>query len=154
MESSVPEQKPVLPLYGVDRYKVDAKNRVALPAKHRKVLPKDLVVMLSPDREYPSLVISSEKGFDDYRNAMFEKDGGFKQSSLEHRRKQHNIDKNATFVEMDSAGRIKIPQEQLDKARIGKDVVILGDKDSVSVWDIEVWAAYEEFLDSMDMLDS
>ncbi|MDR3314923.1 MAG: hypothetical protein LBS98_00350 [Coriobacteriales bacterium] len=137
-----------LPLYGVDSYKVDEKHRISLPAKYRKMLPENLVVRLSSDKKFPSLIISSIEYFKEYREQMFEADGGFRQSNLEHQRRQHDIDRNIAYLELDSANRLKIPLTQFQKARIGKDVVIMGDELSLSVWDVEVFAAYEDYLDS------
>jgi MraZ protein len=48
----------------------------------------------------------------------------------------------AQRVELDGQGRVRIPQELADLARLNKDVVLLGVQDHVELWSAERWAEY------------
>ena len=48
----------------------------------------------------------------------------------------------AQRVELDGQGRVRIPQELADLARLKKEVVLLGVQDHLELWSAERWAAY------------
>jgi MraZ protein len=48
----------------------------------------------------------------------------------------------AQQVEIDSQGRIRIPQELAELARLEKEIVLLGVQDHVEIWAAQQWAAY------------
>lgn len=45
-------------------------------------------------------------------------------------------------VEVDKQGRVRIPQDLAELARLEKEVVLLGVQDHLEVWAAERWAAY------------
>jgi MraZ protein len=51
-------------------------------------------------------------------------------------------------AELDSAGRVILNQALLEHAGIDKEVVIVGNYNSIEVWSRETWRAYESELDS------
>ena len=57
-------------LFGSFRFKVDAKGRVALPAKFRKVLPRDLIVSL--ELEDKCLYVFDVSSFNEWVEDLFE----------------------------------------------------------------------------------
>jgi len=64
----------------------------------------------------------------------------------------------ATEVEMDKQGRILIPPQLREHARIEKDVVIIGVSNRVEIWSQEQWEAYsakaaESYEDIAETLD-
>jgi MraZ protein len=48
----------------------------------------------------------------------------------------------AQRAELDSQGRVRIPPELAELARLDKDVVLLGVQDHMEVWAAERWKAY------------
>jgi MraZ protein len=48
----------------------------------------------------------------------------------------------AQAVEVDSQGRIRIPQELAELARMGKEVMLLGVRDHMELWDKARWDEY------------
>ena len=56
---------------------------------------------------------------------------------------------NAADVEMDSQGRVVIPQDLRDSAGITKEVVIIGDGEKAEVWDRAKW----DELQKQDIFD-
>ena len=51
---------------------------------------------------------------------------------------------NASKCELDSQGRIVIPQKLRRYAGLDKDVVILGVNDRAEIWSADAWQAQEE----------
>ncbi len=45
----------------------------------------------------------------------------------------------APRLEIDTAGRVRIPQEMLEQAGIGAKVLILGMRDHLELWDPQIW---------------
>lgn len=129
-------------LNGEYRYKVDAKGRVSLPAKFRKVLPSDLVVTLDPGSEY--LMVFTSEGF----NQWVKEEMDYITTKKEMTRKQHldylrSFKKRAKDVQIDTAGRIVIPADQRDAAAIEKDAVIVGMEGYFEMWDAKRYDANE-----------
>lgn len=135
-------------LYGDYRHTMDGKGRVSLPAKFRKVLPEALVVVPGPDA---SLNVFTEEGFSAWKEALFAKDGGYQVSNPRHVNLRRKYNAAAKSVEVDSAGRINIPQELRDFAHLSKDVVISGDEDHICVWDAKAWNEYMAAFDPDDI---
>jgi len=50
----------------------------------------------------------------------------------------------ATRVELDRQGRVRLPQELIQLARLKREVVLLGVQDHLELWDKEEWEAYLE----------
>jgi MraZ protein len=48
----------------------------------------------------------------------------------------------AQYVELDGQGRIRIPTELAQLARLGKEVVLLGVQDHMEIWDRQRWEGY------------
>ena len=48
----------------------------------------------------------------------------------------------ARRVELDRQGRLRIPQELADSARLGKEIILIGAGDRMELWCTETWEAY------------
>ena len=46
------------------------------------------------------------------------------------------------MVELDKQGRVRLPAELAQLASIDKDIVLLGVRDHVEIWDLQRWEAY------------
>ncbi len=119
---------------------VDEKNRFSLPAKFRKELGRKIVVTRGKDHclfLYPTKVwaqISKEVAGlghveSDQRYARFTFAG-------------------ASEIEIDSIGRILIPEFLREFAELKNPIVITGVHDKVEIWNDKKWAAYKKKLEN------
>jgi MraZ protein len=121
---------------------MDVKGRVSFPAKFRKLLPDELVVVLSPLEEFPSLWIYSSEEYGDWVESvidskqleMDDEDLYFYRTAL--------YAQPATLQPIDQAGRIHIPVDLRRAALLGKTVKIIGAGSHLEVWDEEIYARY------------
>lgn len=134
-------------LFGAFNNKVDAKGRLTLPAKFRKVLPKELVV--SRELEGNCLYVFEQDSFNDWVESLFEsKFGGYDPTNREHVRFRSALKAGADLVEVDSAGRIALNSKLRDSVGIDREVVIVGNTGYFEVWDKN---AYENDIASIDL---
>lgn len=138
-------------LKGEYRHKLDAKGRLNLPASFRKALAKNLVVTLSPKKDY--LMIFDDEGFESWIEALFNgarEDGGegFKPNNLSLAACRKVLHARARNVELDNSGRLGVPVDLREAVSLNKEVVLVGDGDHFEIWDAKRW---DEFTDSVDL---
>lgn len=134
-------------LFGEFFFKVDAKGRLSLPSKFRKVLPKDLVVSLELTDE--CLYVYHPDEFNAWIDTLFEdRFGGYNASDKTHVRLRSRLKSRADGVEVDSSGRIMLNPKMREAAGIDKDVVLVGNTGYFEVWDKD---AYESRIANMDL---
>lgn len=63
---------------------------------------------------------------------------------MEHRAWARAVIGSALDVEIDSAGRISIPQKMRETMKLGKKVMLRGYGDRYELWDEPAYYAYEE----------
>lgn len=134
-------------LNGEYRFKVDAKGRMSLPAKFRKVLSDELVVTRSLDDE--CIYVFETPSFNAWVNQLFEdRFGGYVASNKQHNHLRTKLKSRAYDAPVDAAGRIMIPAEQREAVGITKDVVIVGNTGYFEVWDAK---RYDEMDQETDL---
>lgn len=129
---------------------IDAKNRLIVPSKHRDQLGGRCVLTRGLDT---CLYIYS---MEDWEKQM-EKIAALPESDPKIRAFIRHFCANAAELEFDKQGRIVIPGELKEYARIGKDLVTMGAMKKIEVWSKEIWEApdnenkmdAEEFADSL-----
>ncbi|MDR3307805.1 MAG: hypothetical protein LBS58_02745 [Coriobacteriales bacterium] len=129
--------------YGENLHTMDAKGRVLLPAKFRKVLPESLVVVPSLDRDFPSLRVYTEDGFSQWKRDLVAKDGGYQAYNQGQEDLLYAINSSAAPVDIDVAGRISIPLGHRNDAKLDKEVVVVGNDDYIAVWNSTIWDAFK-----------
>ena len=140
------EDKATVDLNGEFRFKTDAKGRMSLPAKFRKVLPSELVVTLGPEDD--SIWVFEVEAFNSWVNTLFEKRfGGYDPSDKTHFALRRKLKARAFDVQVDTAGRIMLPADQRAKVGIDRDVVIVGNTGYFEVWDAKRYEAADEEVD-------
>ena len=123
-------------LYGAYTHNVDAKGRLSLPAKFRKKLPEDLVVMVDPRKQ--CLFVFSEEGYDDYvNNLLFAKKGGYDPLNAEHEELRRQISEFADGVTVDSAGRINLADRLCRVVGVTREVELIGNAGYFEIWDVK-----------------
>ncbi|MBO4352587.1 MAG: division/cell wall cluster transcriptional repressor MraZ [Eggerthellaceae bacterium] len=143
------EARKTVDLNGSFSFKTDAKGRVSLPAKFRKVLSDDLVVTSALSGDY-LMVFDGQESFNAWVDEIFAGrfDGGYNPSVLQHQKLRSALKGNAFDVQPDSAGRILLPANLREKAAIDREVVIVGNTGFFEVWSE---ARRNEMLDEVDV---
>lgn len=104
-----------LPQHGVDlngefHFKVDGKGRMALPAKFRKVLSKDLVV--TPELTNECVYVFETPDFNEWVEKLFiDRFGEYKESDREHVKLRRVLKSRARDVEVDARGASCCPRK-------------------------------------------
>jgi MraZ protein len=131
------EARKTVDLNGSFHFKTDAKGRVSLPAKFRKILSEDLVVTCALTGDC-LLVFDGQDGFNDWVNKLFEdKFGGYNSTNREQLMLRSALKGNAYDVQTDSAGRILLPAHLREQVGIDKQVAIVGNTGYFEVWSEE-----------------
>ena len=117
---------------------VDAKGRLSIPSKCRKLLPEELVVAKHPNKDLPALVLYSEDGFDTWFDRLLESKGGAKANDALQDELIDEFYQDSSDVTPDSIGRVTIPLFLREYAGIERDVIITGARDHLIIRTPEV----------------
>lgn len=118
-------------LIGEYSHNVDAKGRVFIPAKYRAELGSSFVITRSADG---SIRAHTAKSWERYVNA-------FSTATADTNNLRRLICAGAVEVEMDSQGRIMLPEQLRKHAVITDKVQIVGMIDWVEFWNPEKYEA-------------
>lgn len=127
-------------LIGEYTHTVDEKNRFSLPAKFRKALGRKVVVTRGKDHclfLYPIRVwlqISEEVK----KLGHVEADPRYARFTFA----------GASEIEIDSIGRILVPEFLREFADLKNTIVITGVHDRVEIWNDKKWSLYKKKLES------
>jgi MraZ protein len=113
---------------------VDSKQRFLFPAAFKKMLPQDGPVSFILNRGKEQCLSFFIK--DDW-NAMLAKkfDGLDYDEDANVREYQRAFMNGATEVDFDAAGRLTLPKTLIPHAKIVKDIVLVGARDRIEIWD-------------------
>lgn len=132
---------------GTYEHSIDAKNRLAIPAEVRAQLqtdadharPAHLYVTLG---EGQALCLYTERSFEkraeELDHSNLEPD-----QLLAYERLMFSL---ARRVELDGQGRVRLPENLLQMAKLKADVVLIGVKDHLEVRDREVWQSHVKHM--------
>jgi MraZ protein len=125
---------------------VDAKGRVSLPTKYRKLLSGvDLVLVKSKDDDLPCLHLFTDEDYTEWVQSFFESVGGYKPSNLEHQHMLYGLMDAIEQVKLDASYRIRIDSDLREYAGITDKVKFIGMGSFVSILDPDVAAKISEF---------
>ena len=119
-------------LIGQYEHTIDAKKRLALPAKFRGELGEKVVVTKGVEN---CLVVYTEKEF----LVMSEKLSNLTISQPEARSFTRTMLAGAMEITLDKLGRILVPDYLKKYAGLNKNVVICGLSNRLEIWDLENW---------------
>lgn len=125
---------------GQYRHTFDAKNRISLPAKFRKELRKSVIVTRGLDRSLYVYAPSMWK-------KVTEKLAEYPTGSAAGRGLSRLLLSGASEADVDSAGRILIPDYLKSFAGMATKAVVAGVNDHVELWDEGAWDAYTANLE-------
>lgn len=122
-------------LLGTYTPKIDAKGRVALPAKFRSQLGSGLVMARGQERCVYLLP------FDEFRRiaAQIQRTSVGNKAAREYLRVFLS---GAVDQEPDRQGRVVVPQMLRDYAHLGSDIVVIGVGTRAEIWNKDAWEAY------------
>ena len=119
---------------GTYEHSIDAKGRLFIPAKLREELGVTFYLAMGVDECLP---IYPQETW----NRFTEK---FASLPMSQSAAMRPLFANASKCELDSQGRIVIPQKLRKYAGLEKDAVIIGVNDRAEIWSAETWNAREE----------
>ena len=125
--------QPRTMLLGAYDHTLDDKNRLTLPAKFREAFIDGVVITRGLDgclyafrrEDWDRLVDSRLSALDPL--------------SPEGRRLQRHFFSGASEAELDKQGRVMIPAQLIEHAKLSKEVVVAGVNDRLEVWDRAAW---------------
>ena len=120
-------------LLGAHDHTIDDKNRLTLPAKFREAFQDGVVITRGLDGclyayrrpDWDRLVESRLATMDPL--------------SKEGRRIQRFFFSGAAEADLDKQGRVMIPTQLLEHAKLGREVVVAGVHDRLEIWDRAAW---------------
>ena len=122
-------------LIGEYKHTIDTKKRLSLPVKFRKELGKNIVITKGLDM---CLFIYSPKNFQRFLERLKELSVG----KSDTRRFNRFVLGGAVDSQIDSLGRILIPDFLKNFAELKNMVVLIGVNDRVEIWDENNWNEY------------
>ncbi|OGY57927.1 MAG: cell division/cell wall cluster transcriptional repressor MraZ [Candidatus Colwellbacteria bacterium RIFCSPHIGHO2_12_FULL_43_12] len=126
---------------GEFRHNLDAKGRIALPAKFRAKLSGGAIITRGLDH---CLFVFTAKDWE----ALAQKLVALPLAQANSRAFVRLMLSGATDVELDSQGRILIPDYLRKYAGLGKDAIVAGLYNRMEVWDTKVWSEYKAKTES------
>lgn len=129
-------------LIGTHKHILDSKKRVSLPAKFRKEMGNEVVITHGLDSCLFVYTINEwEK--------VAEKLSGMSIGTADSRSINRFMLGGATLTEIDSIGRILIPEFLKEFAGLQEKVVIIGVHSRLEIWDEEKWKIYSGETDKL-----
>ncbi|MCU7862891.1 MAG: division/cell wall cluster transcriptional repressor MraZ [Candidatus Thiodiazotropha sp. (ex Lucinoma borealis)] len=126
---------------GVSSLNLDAKGRLAIPTKYRDQLVASCAseLVITVDKDHCLLIYPKPTWLEieDKLKAL----PSFDESS---RNLQRLYIGNAHDIDMDSQGRILLPQELRRFAELNKKVALVGQINKFELWDEETWNSRQE----------
>ena len=114
---------------GEYQHNLDSKGRLFIPARLREELGNIFYVTLSMDKCLSAYSAESWRDFSDKVNAM----------PYVKQRKMRPLFAYAAKCELDTQGRILIPQNLRDYAGLTKNVTVVGCNNHAELWDAAAW---------------
>lgn len=119
--------------------RIDAKGRISIPAAFRKILAPgehdEVVILFVPTKHL--LLFNKDYWTNEIQQGIMDKAGVLGKENIW--RAIHRLSEHSHQSTVDSQGRVTVPAWLLGKADIGKDAVVFGAFDRVTVWSPEVY---------------
>ncbi len=122
-------------------YTIDAKKRLTIPPKFRKILGEKAVITRGLDN---CLFLYTQKDWEE----QAEKLSKLPLSQADARGFARIMLAGAMEADIDSLGRILIPDYLKNYAKLGKKIVVAGLYNRVEIWDGERWDEYKQKTES------
>ena len=126
--------------YGEHEHTIDDKKRLILPRKFRAPLDGGVVLVRGIEKNVDVYPLESWKA----NVARIADLDSFLPESREIKR---HVFASAAVTELDAQGRVLVPQQLLEHAELGREVVVAGVHDHIEVWDREKWRAQRSAIE-------
>ena len=120
-------------LLGEHEHTIDDKNRLTLPAKFRAAFAEGVVLTRGMDG-----CLNAYRQ-DDWNALVESRLAQLDPLSKETRRMQRFFFSGAAEADLDKQGRVMIPAQLLEHAKLGREVVVAGVHDRLEIWDRAAW---------------
>jgi MraZ protein len=122
-------------LLGAHDHTIDDKNRLTLPAKFREAFQDGVVIT----RGFDGCLYAYRRP--DWDRLVESRLATMDPLSKENRRIQRFIFSGASESDLDKQGRVMLPAQLLEHAKLGREVVVAGVHDHLEIWDRAAWRA-------------
>jgi MraZ protein len=122
-------------LLGEYEHTIDDKNRLTLPARFRAAMAGGVVLTRGLDacvEAYPA---------EGWQELVESRLAGLNPLSREARVLERFYYSGAIEAEPDKQGRVMLPAALIEHARLGREVVVVGMRDRLEIWDRAAWRA-------------
>jgi MraZ protein len=131
-------------LIGEYIHTIDEKSRVSMPAKFRAELGKKIIITPGLGQ---CLFIFTTKEWEKVSNKLSSSDTDLSFLKADQRNFNRYMFGRAAEVELDSIGRILIPEFLKERIGLKNSAAIVGVRDRVEVWNDKTWAKNQEEIE-------
>ncbi len=125
---------------GTFDYTLDAKNRLTVPARFRAALSEGVVMAKGTE---PCVVLWTPEDYDSFTTSILE---SFHPLSEEREKLERFYASSSHDTDLDGAGRVGVPPFLMQHADLKKDVVVIGARNRIEVWDRSRWGGVDDQL--------
>lgn len=126
-------------LIGEYIHTMDGKNRISLPVRFRKEMGKTIVVAPGLDN---CLSVFTVKEWEKISSRLSESS----MLAADNRSFNRFMFGGAVEVDVDSIGRILIPEFLADRAKLKEKVALIGVQNRVEIWNEKAWQGYKNVV--------
>jgi MraZ protein len=131
-------------LIGEYIHTIDEKNRVSLPVKFRKELGKKIIITPGLDQ---CLFIFTTAEWEKVSKRLSDSDADLSFLKADKRSFNRFMFGRAAELEVDTIGRILIPDFLKERIGLKNSVAIIGVEDRVEIWNDKTWLQYREVVE-------
>ncbi|OGI62477.1 division/cell wall cluster transcriptional repressor MraZ [Candidatus Nomurabacteria bacterium RIFCSPHIGHO2_01_FULL_40_12] len=128
-------------LIGEYIHTIDEKNRMSLPVKFRKEMGKRIIITPGLDS---CLFVFTIKEWAKVSKKLGSSEGELSFLKSNQRTFNRNMFGQAVDVEVDSIGRILIPDFLKERAKLKNTGAIIGVEDRLEIWNDKIWLEYKK----------
>lgn len=128
-------------LIGEYTHTIDDKNRISLPAKFRKEMGKTVVITPGLDQ---CLFVFTKAEWAKVANKLSSSEGDLSFLKSDQRTFNRNMFGQASDVDVDSIGRILLPDFLMSRGKLKNAGVFVGVGDRLEIWNDKVWTEYKK----------
>jgi MraZ protein len=131
-------------LIGEYIHTIDEKNRISLPSKFRKEMGKKIIITPGLDQ---CLFIFTAKEWTKVSKRLSDSDSDLSFLTADKRSFNRFMFGRAAEIEVDSIGRILIPDFLKDRIGLKNTAAMVGVEDRVEVWNENAWNKQKEVIE-------
>ena len=131
-------------LIGEYIHTIDEKSRVSMPSKFRKELGKKIIITPGLDQ---CLFIFTLSEWAKVSKRLSDSDSDLSFLKADKRSFNRFMFGRAAEVEIDSIGRILIPEHLQERIKLDGKAAIIGVEDRIEIWNEKAWTAYKEIME-------